>query len=164
MIIFLNRTCHTSARFFFVHKRRAGFCRAKLRLGNFSMSKMSPSSPRREEEPTPPPLPPSPVKNLRAPTGIIATLKSWRYLYELWTGLYMLEFWEKCLFGAFTARTKSHLSYRIVYFSLALALTLMLSGPSLHLKLADGLVSLVLILLAYGAWRLTSPVLAVIVL
>lgn len=36
----------------------------------------------------------------RKPAGVLATLRGWRYLYELWTGLYMLEFWEKCLFGA----------------------------------------------------------------
>lgn len=61
----------------------------------------------------------------RKPAGVLATLRGWRYLYELWTGLYMLEFWEKCLF--------------------------------------DGIVTAVLLLLAYAAWRawrLALPVVA----
>ena len=89
-------------------------------------------------------------------------LRQLRSAYELWTGLYMLEFWEKCLFGACGCRwprvpprrraTEARAPPRRHHLSPPLP-----PGPPAAAP-PDGLVSAVLILLAYGAWRLLMPV------
>ena len=100
--------------------------------------------------------------------GVLATLRGWRYLYELWTGLYMLEFWEKCLFGALLGALCPSLLSRAVRAN-ARSPSHRASLPAarpLALWTTDGIVTAVLLLLAYAAWRawrLAVPVVAALV-
>ena len=109
-----------------------------------------------------------PAPRKRPAKGVLATLRGWRYLYELWTGLYMLEFWEKCLFGALLGALCPSLLSRAVRAN-ARSPSHRASLPAarpLALWTTDGIVTAVLLLLAYAAWRawrLAAPVVAALV-
>ena len=94
----------------------------------------------------------------------LTTVRNWRYLYELWTGLYMLEFWEKCLFGTCAPTLSFSLSLSALREArMRSAPTPPLGRPARSRGNTDGIVTAVLLLLAYAAWRLAVPVIAVLV-